>query len=180
MFSYCTSNISGIQFLLVDNEKITLTEGKLKDRMAAAGGIPGTRQFHCFVPISLSSMNVYKYSLQAEQPMLFRTGFDDDSDTPENSDTILSEVKVGNFVCCHYDNHPWIETVENDSSEFGDYWIKFMHPHGPASNFSWPDKDDHVWVIQENIYYVVNAPGFTSSSSRTYSVLLPHGQECSP
>ena len=66
MFSYYTSNISGIKFLYVDNEKITLTEGKLKDRMAAARGIPGTRQFHCFVPISLSSMNVYKYSLQAE------------------------------------------------------------------------------------------------------------------
>jgi len=45
MFSYCTSNISGIQFLFVDNEKITLTEGKLKDRMAAARGISGTRQF---------------------------------------------------------------------------------------------------------------------------------------
>jgi len=158
MFSYCTSNISDNQFLLVDNEKITLTEGKLKDRMAAARGILGTRQFHHFVPILLSSMNVYKYSLQAEQPMLVRTGFDDDSDTPENSETILPEVKVGNFVCCRYDNHPWIGIVENDSSEFGDYyWIKFMHLHGPASNFSWPDKDGHVWVIQENIYCVVNA-----------------------
>jgi len=60
--------------------------------------------------------------------------------------------------------------AENDSSEFGDYWIKFMHPHGPASNFSWPDKDDHVWVIQKNIYCMVNTPGFTSSSSRTYSL----------
>jgi len=70
MFSYCTSNISDIQFLFVDNEKITLTEGKLKHRMAAARGIPSTRQFHRFVPISLSSMNVYKYSLQAEQPLL--------------------------------------------------------------------------------------------------------------
>ena len=122
------------------------------------------------MPILLSSMNVYKYSLQAKQPMLVQTGFDDDSDTPENSETVLPEVKVGNFVCCSYDNHPWIGIVENDSSEFGDYWIKFMNPHLPVSNFSWPDKDDHIWVIQENIYYVVNAPRFTSSSSRTYSL----------
>jgi len=94
--------------------------------------------------------------------MLVRTGFHDDS---ENSETILPEVKVGNFVCCRYDNHPWIGIVENDSSGFGDCWIKFMQLHGPASNFSWPNKDDHVWVIQENIYCVVNVPGFTSSSS---------------
>ena len=50
-----------------------------------------------------------------------------------------------------YDGSLWIGMVDEISDEFGDYQVKFMHPHGPAKQFSWPAQEDACWVAPENI-----------------------------
>ena len=42
------------------------------------------------------------------------------------------ELKKQNYVCCLYDIEAWVGLVEDISEEHGDFFICFMHPHGPS------------------------------------------------
>ena len=44
----------------------------------------------------------------------------------------------------------------------------FLHPHGPAKSFTWPNRDDCCWVPFSNIIKVVKAPA--TRSGRTYEI----------
>ena len=50
--------------------------------------------------------------------------------------------------------------VDEISDEFGDY--RFMHPHGPANQLTWPAKEDTCWV------------GKSLICARLLLLLLPH------
>jgi hypothetical protein len=89
---------------------------------------------------------------------------------PSNESSVdLLGVKEQNFVCCIYDELPWIGLVEDVSEEFGDYRIKFMHNHGRARTSHWPSKDDQCWIPETDVHCVINGPYLTSSSTRNYS-----------
>ena len=139
---------------------------QLQDRFLKAKTVKGTQQYHRFVPVSKSSLHAYKLSRQEDQPDLAHTSSSQDEE--ETNPSI--DIKEQSFVCCMYDSFPWIGMVDEISDEFGDYHVKFMHPHGPANQFSWPAKEDTCWVGEENILCQINAPSLTSSSSRKYVI----------
>ena len=98
----------------------------------------------------------------------------DDSDSFETSETgvqLQVEVRAQNYFCCLYDNLPWIGLVDEISTEFGDFHVNFVHPHGPAKQFYWPQPSDSCWLREEDIICVLETPSLCLSSSRgRYSI----------
>ncbi len=60
--------------------------------------------------------------------------------------------------------------VEDVSEEHGDFFIKFMHPHGPSKLFFWPNTDDTCWVQEADILCIIGTPSL-ASSRRMYSLI---------
>ena len=174
MFDFCVENIPGIQFFHVPMDDVASCEDELKPRFNQAQTIKGTLQFHRFVPASQTTMRVYKLSQQTNPPDLVavqgQQGPLCDEDEGSADDDVPLVVRPQNFACCSYDNVPWIGLVEEVSEEFGDYKIKFMHPHGPAKTFYWPSRDDCCWIPESDLHCVISAPFLKSSSTRNYSI----------
>ncbi len=55
------------------------------------------------------------------------------------------------------------------SEEHGDFFIRFMHPHGPSKLFHWPNKEDTCWVREGDIFCVIDTPS-VASSRRMYGL----------
>ena len=166
MMEFCVQNIPGIQFFNVTPEVISHTETMLKNRFELAQTVKGTQQFHRYVPISTSMLQVYRLSNQSSPPDAVPIS----SRNPQVEPPVQLEIAEQNFVCCLYDGSPWIGMVDEISEEFGDFHINFMHPRGPTKQFSWPSKVDHCWVAEEDILCIINTPSLTSSSSRKYRI----------
>ena len=110
-------------------------------------------------------MHAYKLSLQCGPPELVSVlNSEDETELPEEPPI---EVKSQSYVCCLYDNEAWIGLVQNVSDEHGDFFVHFMHPHGPSKLFHWPNKDDMCWIGESDIICVIDAPSL-ASSQRTY------------
>ena len=71
-------------------------------------------------------------------------------------------VDINEFVSCLYENTWWIGLVMEIDNELTDVCVKFMHPHGPARSFHWPDRDDICWVPILHILDKIDVP-FTKS-----------------
>ena len=50
MFQFCSDEIPGIKFVLVEEDEIKAAQNKLEARFMEAKMITGTRQFHRFLP----------------------------------------------------------------------------------------------------------------------------------
>jgi len=143
---------------------------KLKTRFVlakTAKAVKGTLHYHRFVPVSQSTMQVFKLSAQSKPPELVQIQDPSNVDGSNDDSQIPLEIKGQNFVCCLYDGLLWIGLVDEVSEEFGDYNVKFMHSHGPSRQFHWPSKAE---IPERDILCVINTPSLISSSSRNYSI----------
>ena len=118
--------------------------------------------------MSKSKLHTHKLSHQSTPPELVSVQ-DSDEDMTELSENHPTEIKKQNYICCLYDNHAWIGLVEDVSEEHGDFFIKFMHPHGPSKLFFWPNTDDTRRVHEADILCIIGTPSL-ASSRRMYSL----------
>ena len=51
MFTYCTNNIKGINFIYISSESLIETRLLQSERFKNVKAIPGTRDFHEFIPV---------------------------------------------------------------------------------------------------------------------------------
>lgn len=171
MYQFCIIDIPGIKFFNVPPSDIDDAKQMLETRFELAKTIKGTQQFHRYVPVSKTTLKVYKLSVQSDAPrevsVTGKTQTEEQSPLPIDTNFIIHK---NYFVCCYYQKEPWIGIVEEVSDEFGDFFINFMHPKGPAKQFFWPSKKDCCWVMEEDIICVVASPVMTSSSSRKYNI----------
>ena len=63
--------------------------------------------------------------------------------------------RTTNHVACLYDGHWWLGNIFDRDYDQNDVKVTFLHPHGPAKNFSWPHREDICWVPTEHIMAVV-------------------------
>ena len=61
---------------------------------------------------------------------------------PVKSVISLSDMMPGGYVVCLYDQHWWIGNICATSEQEQDVQVKFMHPHCPSRNYSWPRGED--------------------------------------
>jgi len=126
MFDWCLQNISGIHFLHVGEEEVVVSEKELCAQLEIARRIPGTLQYHRFVPALKTTLKAFKTSYQSTPPTIVQIADIDQVIEKSSQDSV--DIKVKNYVCCRYDRLPWIAMVEEISEEFGDFKVVFMHP----------------------------------------------------
>ena len=65
-----------------------------------------------------------------------------------------------------YDGFWWIGLIIEKDEE--DVLVKFMHPHGPAHSFKWPNFEDKCWLPYNHILMKIDSP--TTLTGRTYII----------
>jgi len=76
----------------------------------------------------------------------------------------------GDYVACLYDGLWWIGSIRSVSDEHNDLEVIFMHPHGPASAFKWPQREDVYWVANEHILCKLQVP--VTKTGRSYDLSI--------
>ena len=84
-----------------------LGQKQLKVRFELARTVKGTLQFQRFVPVSKSRLHVCRLSAQANDPELVPISESDGVEIGNEAARSL-HVQEQSFVCCLYDNFPWI------------------------------------------------------------------------
>ena len=130
MFELCVNNIEGINFIYIRIDELSETRFFLEDRFFKASNIPGTRNFHQFVPLGDHKIATKRCSEDREIALVH-------SFIPN---TTVAEIEVFHFdfVCCLYEQQWWIGMVQDINKEEADIAVKFMHPNGPSASFKWP------------------------------------------
>lgn len=161
-FKFCEDNIKGIKFFFVKNETVSEFKKSQEHRFKNAKTIPGTRDNHSFVPSSLTELKVSRVSGEIDNFIGSGT---------VGQETV-QEYFPGQYIACLYDGNWWCGNIVQRSTEYEDYEVKFMHPHGPCKQFKWPlKKDDICWVPAEHILQVIPPPTASSSrSARSYTI----------
>lgn len=122
MYSFCTSAITGIEFIYVSTQYIELSEKMLQERFDSVGRIPNTRANHCFITASLNTLRVKLWSNSTE--------YEEVCIIKENRHMKLSTtIKINDYVACVYDGK-WLGTVKDFSDEHSDYHVHFFYPSG--------------------------------------------------
>jgi hypothetical protein len=54
------------------------------------------------------------------------------------------------------------------------FYVKFMHRHGPISNFFWPQREDCCWIEDNNVQLVIHVPNAkTGQNIKCYQNYYP-------
>ena len=69
MYTFCESNIKGIQFIYVHSNEVIETEKKLILRYAKAKKIPGIRSQHRFIPVNHNTIKSFAISTSSESKL---------------------------------------------------------------------------------------------------------------
>ena len=158
MFEFCVNNIKGIEFIYISTDELNETRIFLKERLEKASTIPGTLSFHPFYPLDDLKIATKRCS-EDKEIALVHSFF---------PNTTIAEIEVFHFeyVCCLYEQQWWIGMVQDISKKEADVYVKFMHPHGPSAQFTWPSKDDICWVPNTHIICKIDTP--LTDTGRTY------------
>lgn len=167
MFIFCLTAFPNIRFNFVSEEEINTKDKFLEERFSSALTIKGTQSFHRFVPISNCKLKVS--ALSTSEPHVVNISVETTDDEADQEQEI--DFTTGGFISCIYDNKFWIGLLEDQSDEFGDYFVRFMHPAGRSKEYKWPNPDDTCWIPKEHMLCTVQCPALTSSTSRNYTVL---------
>lgn len=181
LYDWAVTNITGIKFFWVDKLDVAAVTKSQQERFEQYQRIPGTRDNHCFVPVSDSHLQVKRVSedtttFTVQACKAVRQGhagessaenLDEPNVNPGQSETTL-EISPGQYVACLYDGHWWIANIISASSEpeYDDFEARFLHPHGPAKSFYWPREEDKCWVPRQHVLCTVPVPDTTGSGRR--------------
>ena len=168
LFEWADATVKGIHCLYVSQEEISGHAELQTARFMNAKTVPGTREHHCFLPIDNSTLKMSRVS----EDRLTNFSVASVSQTHSTSASQLcpqpTTMNPGQYITCMYDQHWWLGVIIASSSDSEDeVHVKFMHPHGPATSFSWPIRDDLCWVPIPHVLCIVSPPS-TGTSGRMY------------
>ena len=162
MFKFCKEKILGITFNLIMKDSMHDVREHLSKRYVAAETLPGTRSFHQFTPISQTTIGVKRVSEDSTYEKEF-----DFVNAPRPS-LNLSELSVSSFTVALYDRKHWVGMVTDIDADHQEVLITFMHPPCPTASFTWPSREDILWVPITDVILKIAAPSFSTSSGRKY------------
>ncbi|KAL7634811.1 UNVERIFIED_CONTAM: hypothetical protein RMT77_015188 [Armadillidium vulgare] len=163
MFCFCEESLSSnIKYFFVSKRELEESNRKLKHRFADVCTIPGTRQFHRFVPKNTEELMVYLFS-SSSKGELKRT-----IHTP--GDTVHDAVKVGQYVGCVYYKKIWFGIVEEYNEEFDDFFVKFLEPSATFGirSYNFPTRKDTGPVPGDSILATMSPPSLKEGTRLQY------------
>ncbi|XP_065669184.1 uncharacterized protein LOC136088691 [Hydra vulgaris] len=166
MYSWCVQHVKGISFFFVDKVSIEThtTNFNLEERYRSCSTIPGTRNHHSFIPMSLTSIKIRRVSFD-----IICTNVD--FSTCRIYINKISSYSPGEYVACVYDAQWYLGNILSISEEHQDLNMKFMKK-SLCNKFTWPCRDDLCWVPLMHILCKVQSLKVQSNSGRFYSIDL--------
>jgi hypothetical protein len=150
MYSFCQDRMPCIDFYLLKSSDIETQRNWLKMRFEQAKTIKGTRSYHYFSPINVSTIGMKLVSLDND----YAREFTYDAAILTNTMSFAQGV----YVCSKYDSNWYIGVVEEVSGEDGDVKVRFMHPKGPSLSYHWPANEDSCWVPFDQVLCTIDCP----------------------
>ncbi|CAJ1061238.1 uncharacterized protein LOC119727986 [Xyrichtys novacula] len=157
LFEFAQSELKNINCQFVSTEQYKQESQILKDRFEVARTIPGTQKLHYFCPISKERVRVKTFSSSDE--------YRDEhiSLTP----AVSSVSAINGYVTVAYDNLWWLACVKESISESHELQVTFLHPHGPAKSYTFPEPPDILTIDYHDVLTSVHP---VTATGCTYSV----------
>ena len=158
-FNYCKENISSIHCLFTNKQTVESTATQLQNRFSEAVTIKGTQKQHHFKPLLNGFMEIAELTTDAAQrssAKIRKTAVVAEPLIEDESNQTTEYV--GNYVVVKDSSKMWVAFVDHADEEFGDFFIKFLHPAGLNISYNFPpsqreqcfkSKDDIVGVLPE-------------------------------
>ena len=121
----------------------------LAERFKYCRTVPGTRSFHSFIPISISSVDVMPFSLGTKK----RTERVTSANITEEA-LPLSALK--RYVTVAYEGSCWLGYVVKVDINARLVEVNFLHPKLPAQSYVYPRHQDILEVDPTDILTLVN------------------------
>lgn len=144
-------------FFFVSKEEVAAHVPQQEERFARAKTVAGTRSYHSYVPMPGGKLQVQRVSGDGEASFEACV-FQDLANPTLHEGLTLTDCEIGKFVGCLYDGKWWIGHIRNIAEEHRDVLVSFMHPHGPARSFHWPQREDVCFVPLQCVLCLVNPP----------------------
>ena len=133
----------------------------MASRFLFGSTIPGTRSFHHFEPLTISSIGYKRISEDSNFTGIYYFSNHGREDL---------QVAGNDYIACKYDGRWWIGLILEVDTVQLDAQVKFMHPPGPANTFFWPLKDDVCWVPLQQIFCKIATP--ITATGRSYTITV--------
>ena len=115
--------------------------------------LPGTRNYHQFIPSRNSIISAKRVSSYEE----FAIKFDILSGKIIAANAPIS-IKESDFVVCNYDKKYWIGFVLAVDREQKDICVNFMHPDYLCRSFLWSKGENMCYISEADLVCKIGAP----------------------
>ena len=154
MFQFCQSKMLSIYFVLIKKSFMDNVRQKKIDegRYQLAKTIPGTRSYHCYIPIRDLIIDCKRTSTVTD---VFSFDF---GKRGKRAITVNeADIKPNCYVLCKYDCSYYIGIVRAYFKDNYECEVKFMTPKlSKTASYSWPTCDDICDVPSENIVSLID------------------------
>ena len=150
-----------VEFFFVPINDLTKVCTKLKTRYARGHTVSGTRSYRVFISKNVGILSFKR--IDEDEGISGQRSFFQAKQTsiiPNNQD----------YAVVKYEGYWWIGLVIAVETISMEAKIKFMSPHSPKKNFSWPQRDDICWVLNESTFERPFSLSSTSQSGQTYKL----------
>lgn len=168
MFRFCEESLSSnIKYFFVSKCELEESNRKLMPRFEDVCTIPGTRQYHRFVPKNTEELMVYLFSSspKGELKRIIHTPGDTVHDAVK-----FTNAKVGQYVGCAYDKKIWFGIVDDYNEEFDDFLVNFLEPSATFGirSYNFPTRKDTCSVPADSILAIMSPPSLKGGRRLEY------------
>ena len=169
-FNYCKENFPNIQCFFTPKAAVEQVTADLEQRFSTAVTIPGTQKHHHFRPIGDGKLEIsetsHSFSTRKPVPICHEGG-----NVPAHEDNQVEPLDfVGSYVVVADDSKLWVGFVDHRCEQFGDFFIRFLHPAGINASYSFPDnRREECFKEQSQIKGVLPAPTLSGRSRIRYA-----------
>ena len=158
LYEWATKNIKGIHFFYISSENVSASCVKFDfDKWYSfASTIDKTRSHHCFIPVSMNSIEMWRTSFDTFSHITFG-----------HIDTDTSMLQPGRYIACLCDGKWYIGIIMDRCDESNYVKVKFMR-HDRLC-LSWYQHHNQCWVPFQHILSTVTAPQLQGRSGQQYS-----------
>lgn len=145
LFLFAQTEIPTVNFYFATTDEYQKEAVLLNDRFESARTVAGTHKVHSVHPVSPEMVEVKAFSSSNEtrlERVVLQT-------SPKNTGIKFADIK--GYVTARYDDHWWLGCVIRTYPETSEAQVNFLHPHGPARAFQYPQRPDILTVSMQDI-----------------------------
>ena len=157
LYEWARDNLQGIVFDYCCCADYLEIKDQLEPHFENSRTIPGTRQYHSFIPVSTETLQVRPFS----RSFTFRL------EKVTKQDSELEIESISGYVTCVYDAGWWLAYVLEVDSENFEVKLTFLHPQGSARSYKYPTIPDILSIPISDILSKVNP---RTAKGRTYTL----------